>query len=592
MSSAQIFRTCSVDSQPGLRSWLGWIQAGSTKCWSSELNEKNCTGSRTSCEAVGRRLHPPLSNEEDVQQQEQGTGVQTQRGESQTEGRGGGGNLCNATGSRLETGPHTQQTPSLVEMFSVGDVFSLLAQRSSAPEPTDAAWLLNKFWGGSCAKVPLSSDLTSPHAPGDSGPQPGTDCHVCLMATVKAAGQQVDVLTRQWDKIAPTLHFQEKLSRKVALKSHRITLRNVPQNLGEKSVKEFKNKQQGDKIPKNKFWQVNKFNRKRKFQVGHKTDESTAKKPKWDDFKKKKEPKQSRQLSDKTNYDTVGPAKQIWEILRKDCDKEKRVKLMSDLQKGKLKLSHLHMIQLYYIQYGNEEQRKQAFEELRDDLVQLSKAKYFGDTKKFLKYGSKPQIAEIMRSFKGHMRKMLWHAEASDIVEYTYNDKAILEQRNMLREELNENTFYKSAYRPTLDKVLEVQPEKQELSMDEMKQILAPMAQKEADRKMTVKKIKTYVEKVANGQYSHLVFLTAIDCIDDTKIVKQIIISEIINSLPNIVNEKYGRKVLLHLLSPRDPAHTVQEIIDVLLKGGGNTRSKKDRAFHPPELLESISPVC
>lgn len=36
---------------------------------------------------------------------------------------------------------------------------------------------------------------------------------------------------------------------------------------------------------------------------------------------------------------------------------------------------------------------------------------------------------------------MLRHAEASAIVEYAYNDKAILEQRNMLTEELYGNTF-------------------------------------------------------------------------------------------------------------------------------------------------------
>ncbi|XP_047685455.1 pumilio homolog 3 isoform X2 [Prionailurus viverrinus] len=363
---------------------------------------------------------------------------------------------------------------------------------------------------------------------------------------------------------------------------------------GKKGVKQFKNKQQGDKIPKNKFQQANKFNRKRKFQADGKSDESVAKKPKWDDFKKKKkELKQSRQLSDKTNYDIVVRAKQIWETLRrKDCDREKRVKLMGDLQKliqGKIKtMAFAHdstrVIQCY-IQYGNEEQRKQAFEELRDDFVQLSKAKYSRNiVKKFLMYGSKPQIAEIMRSFKGHVRKMLRHTEASSIVEYAYNDRAVLEQRNMLTEELYGNTFqlYKSTDHPTLDKVLEVQPEKLELIMDEMKQILTPMAQKEAvikhslvhkvfldfftyapaklrsemieaireaviylahthdgarvamhclwhgtpkDRKVIVKTMKTYVEKVANGQYSHLVLLAAFDCIDDTKLVKQIIIS-------------------------------------------------------------------
>lgn len=429
---------------------------------------------------------------------------------------------------------------------------------------------------------------------------------------------------------------------------------------GKKGVKQFKNKPQGGKGPKDKFQKANKFNRKRKFQPDGKSDESAAKKPKWDDFKKKKkELKQNRQLSDKTNYDIVVRAKHIWESLRrKDCDKEKRVKLMSDLQKliqGKIKtIAFAHdstrVIQCF-IQYGSEEQRKQAFEELQGDLVELSKAKYSRNiVKKFLMYGSKPQIAEIIRSFKGHVRKMLRHSEASAIVEYAYNDKAILEQRNMLTEELYGNTFqlYKSADHPTLEKVLEVQPGKLELILDEMKQILTPMAQKEAvikhslvhkvfldfftyappklrselieaireavvylahthdgarvamhclwhgtpkDRKVIVKTMKTYVEKIANGQYSHLVLLAAFDCIDDTKLVKQIIISEVISSLPSIVNDKYGRKVLLYLLSPRDPAHLVPEIIQLLQKGDGNAHSKKDTAIRRRELLESISPA-
>uniref|UniRef100_A0A8C6RJ38 Pumilio homolog 3 n=1 Tax=Nannospalax galili TaxID=1026970 RepID=A0A8C6RJ38_NANGA len=427
--------------------------------------------------------------------------------------------------------------------------------------------------------------------------------------------------------------------------------------LGKKGVKQFRSNQQGDKGPKNKCQEKNKFNKKRKFQADSKSDgkSATAKKPKWDDFKKKKkELKQGRRLSDKTNYDIVVRAKQIWELLRrKDCDKEKRVKLMSDLQKliqGKIKtIAFAHdstrVIQCF-IQYGNEEQRKQAFEELRGDLVELSKAKYSRNiVKKFLMYGSKPQIAEIIRSFKGHVRKMLRHSEASAIVEYAYNDKAILEQRNMLTEELYGNTFqlYKSADHPTLDKVLEVQPGKLELIMDEMKQILTPMAQKEAVIKHSlvhkvfldfftyappklrselieaireavvylahthdgarvamhclwhgtpkVTSVTSSVFPLLQGQYSHLVLLAAFDCIDDTKLVKQIIISEIISSLPNIVNDKYGRKVLLYLLSPRDPAHIVREIIEVLRKGDGNAHSKKDTEIRRRELLESISPA-
>uniref|UniRef100_A0A8C3R213 Pumilio homolog 3 n=1 Tax=Cyanoderma ruficeps TaxID=181631 RepID=A0A8C3R213_9PASS len=415
---------------------------------------------------------------------------------------------------------------------------------------------------------------------------------------------------------------------------------------GNAAVKQFKNKQQPEK-----------FGKKRKLQDGEEGG-SDSKKPKWSDFKKKKkELKQTRQTNDRSNYEIIVRSKQIWESMRrKKCDKEKREKLMNELQKllhGKIKnLAFAHdstrVIQCF-IQYGNEKQRQETFEELKDSLVELSKSKYSRNiVKKFLMYGTKAQVAEIIKSFKGHVKKMLRHAEASAVVEYAYNDKAILEQRNMLTEELYGNTFqvYKTPAVPTLDKVLEAQPEKREAILDEMKQILTPMAQKEAvikhslvhkvfldfftyalpkqrsevieaireaviylahthdgarvamhclwhgtpkDRKVIVKTMKTYIEKIATGEFSHLVLLAAFDCIDDTKLVKQLIISEIKASLPDIINNKYGKKVLLYLLSPRDPAHFVPEIITLLQQGDGNAYSKKNTELRRHELLEAIS---
>lgn len=45
---------------------------------------------------------------------------------------------------------------------------------------------------------------------------------------------------------------------------------------------------------------------------------SDSKKPKWNDFKKKrKELKQTRQLNDKSNYDIIVKSKQIWESVRR-----------------------------------------------------------------------------------------------------------------------------------------------------------------------------------------------------------------------------------------------------------------------------------
>ncbi|KAM6304218.1 pumilio homolog 3 isoform 2-T2 [Podargus strigoides] len=370
---------------------------------------------------------------------------------------------------------------------------------------------------------------------------------------------------------------------------------------GRASVKQPKNKQQSEK-----------FAKKRKFQDGEEGG-SDSKKPKWNDFKKqRKELKQTRQLNDKSNYDIIVKAKQIWEsVRRKKCDKEKREKLMNELQKllhGKIKsLAFAHdstrVIQCF-IQYGNEKQRQETFEELKDSLVELSKSKYSRNiVKKFLMYGTKPQVAEIIKSFKGHVKKMLRHAEASAIVEYAYNDKAILEQRNMLTEELYGNTFqvYKTPVVPTLNKVLEAQPEKREAILDEMKQILTPMAQKEAVIKHSLvhkvfldfftytlpkqrsEMIEAIREAVIYLAHTHDGARVAMHCLwHGTP-------KEINASLANIINNKYGKKVIFYLLSPRDPAHFVPEIITLLQQGDGNAYSKKNTEVRRHELLEAIS---
>uniref|UniRef100_A0A8B9JI55 PUM-HD domain-containing protein n=1 Tax=Astyanax mexicanus TaxID=7994 RepID=A0A8B9JI55_ASTMX len=376
-----------------------------------------------------------------------------------------------------------------------------------------------------------------------------------------------------------------------------------------------------------------KFVKKRKLSDGDSTKEegSEAKKPKWNEFKqKKKELKQNRQQNDrKDSFQTVIRAKQVWEMIRrKDCDKDKKEKLLKELRelvRGKVKtIAFAHdstRVLQCFIQFGNDKQRQEIFDELKDHMVELSKSKYARNiVKKFLMYGSKQQVGEVMLAFKGKVRQMLRHSEASSVVEYAYNDKAILSQRLMLTEELYGNTFQvcKSTVCPTLEKVLESNPEKLESIADEMKQILTPMEMIESiresvvymahthdgarvtmhclwhgtskDRKVIIKTMKTYIAKFAMGEYAHLVLLAAFDCIDDTKLVKQAVLSELVSSLAEVISNKHGKKVLLYLLSPRDPAHLLPEIIQVLEKGDGNAHSKKDVSVRRQELLEAISP--
>lgn len=54
---------------------------------------------------------------------------------------------------------------------------------------------------------------------------------------------------------------------------------------------------------------------------------------------------------------------------------------------------------------------------------------------------NKELVAAVIQTFKGHVRSMLRHAAASTIIEYAYNDKAVLAQRLLLTDELYGNTY-------------------------------------------------------------------------------------------------------------------------------------------------------
>ncbi|XP_034565560.1 pumilio homolog 3 [Notolabrus celidotus] len=375
---------------------------------------------------------------------------------------------------------------------------------------------------------------------------------------------------------------------------------------------------------------------------------------------KKKDLKNSRQQAERKDmFEIICKAKRVWEVLRrKKCENEVKTKLMKelhDLLRGKIKqMAFAHdsvRVLQCFIQFGSHEQRMEVFQEIKGDTLTLSKSQYGRHiVKKLLMYGNKELLAPLMQTFKGHVRQMLRHSMASSIIEYAYNDKAVLAQRLMLSEELYGNTFTvcKSCVLNTVDKVIKENPDKENNIIDEMKQIITPMAQKEQvikhsivhkvfldffllspekqrtemiesireavvymahthdgarvamhclwhgtskDRKVIIKTMKTYMVKFATGEFGHLVLLAIFDSVDDTKLVKQVVLSEILSSLDEVIGNKYGKKVLLYLLSPRDPAYLLPEIIKVLEQGDGNAHSKKETGTRRKELLEVISPA-
>ncbi|XP_072309956.1 pumilio homolog 3 [Eucyclogobius newberryi] len=430
----------------------------------------------------------------------------------------------------------------------------------------------------------------------------------------------------------------------------------------------------GDNRTPPKFFKNDKGVRKRKDTEGEggpvskkwKSGKSEPKKPlskeelKATRQQRKKDVKKTRQQAERKDmFDIICKSKMIWgQLRRKKCDEEMKKKLMKELQdliRGKSKqMAFAHdsvRVLQCFIQFGSHDQRQEVFDELKEDMVGLCKSQYGRHVvKKLLMYGNKEVVALVMQTFKGHVRAMLRHAAASSIIEFAYNDKAVLSQRLMLTEELYGNTFTvcRSSVCNAIDKVLEANPDKADNILDEMKQILTPMAQKEQvikhslvhkvfldffqfapekqrtemiesireavvymahthdgarvamncvwngtakDRKVIIKTMKTYVLKFCTGEFAHLVLLSIFDSVDDTKLVKQAVLAELLTSLDEVLGNKYGKKVMAYLLNPRDPAHLLPETIQLLQKGDGNQHSKKEAGLRRRELLEAVSPA-
>lgn len=71
------------------------------------------------------------------------------------------------------------------------------------------------------------------------------------------------------------------------------------------------------------------------------------------------------------------------------------------------------------IQYGNDKHRAGVFEELKDNLIELSKSKYARFMiKKLLNYGQKEHKDHIIRAFSGHFTKLIKHSVRNFIVKF------------------------------------------------------------------------------------------------------------------------------------------------------------------------------
>lgn len=377
----------------------------------------------------------------------------------------------------------------------------------------------------------------------------------------------------------------------------------------------------------------------------------------------RRERKLSRKMQ-KPHFELSRETLKMWEKLRihktKMSQKEKSNlvdQLLKTIKKQDLKFTtfaYAHdtsRVLQSCLKQASVEQREVIFNELKDDIVGLSKNQYSKNVVwKLLKYGSPSQRDHIIRQFAGVVPKLIRKPAPASIIEFAYNIYANKDQRNFLVHQLYGNSFNiaKSTESSTLEEVFQEQPEKKGVILKNFKQSLLPLINKQVishtlvhrvfseffmhcdtedqlrtemvellresvihmvhtrdgahvgmhclwhgtakDRKVIVKTMKEFISKLCQEEYGHLVVLAAFDCVDDTVFLNKALISQILKLLPEIIGNKYARKVLIYLLTPRNKSHFLPETIAFLSKGDNNKHSKKPMETRHKELTECSSP--
>ncbi|KAG0721957.1 Pumilio 3 [Chionoecetes opilio] len=391
-----------------------------------------------------------------------------------------------------------------------------------------------------------------------------------------------------------------------------------------------------------------------------KPEDGDGEKTDWKKLKaEKKELKMKRKeknLGSSERYELGIQTKKIWEELRQaNCKKEREKELCKELMskvQGKLmSVIHAHdtvRVLETLLAKGGEEYRTLVFEELKDDLVNLSKIKYSRFfVLKILRYGSRAQKDHVISSFKGQVVKLMKHKTASDVVELAYNDYANAKQRSMMVQEFfgpQFRLFHEADIKCVAD-ALKKHPEMKEYILKDLRSALQPIIDKgvftntmvhtllkdflsscsvgdrngviealkeslvpiihtrdgarvamlclwhgtNKDRKTILKSFRTHFVKIATEEYGHMVLLAAFDCVDDTQFMKKVVLSELMDELDKLVGSDYGLRVLRYLVAPRSPTFFQPSVLAVLAQGDGNEASKKDTEIRQRELQAIVS---
>merc|ERR1719383_476774 len=374
--------------------------------------------------------------------------------------------------------------------------------------------------------------------------------------------------------------------------------------------------------------------------------------------KQKKTKEIRKKFKQEDVFDIGVKAKKVWEeVRREDCPEDKKEKLVQELHslvKGNIKkiiFAHdtVRVIECL-MALGSSDIRDKLFEELKGDIIEMSKSKYAHFfVQKILKYGNKEQRALVLKEMEGKIARLMKNKTASNVVETMYNDIANGPQRNSMLQEFLDNefmhfkepelrnvpdiiakypnrkkdcvqnlqrnvevmirkgTFNHSLVHTVIYNYLLVAESKQRSDViEQLRESLVHMAHSREgayaalqciwhgtakDRKAIIKNFKTFMLKTAQEEYGHMVLLGIFDSVDDTKIVGKAVIGELLENLEELFKNKFGTRVLKYLFSGRDPTYVHKDMVAILEKGDGNEHSKKESGVRHKELVAVAAPA-
>ena len=100
---------------------------------------------------------------------------------------------------------------------------------------------------------------------------------------------------------------------------------------------------------------------------------------------------------------------------------------------------------------------------------------------------------------------------------------------------------------------------------------------------------------LAQHPFAHLALLKLLDVVDDTKLLRKFILKSLKENLEIACFDRYARKLLLHILSPRNTKYFTPSDIEMLAKihvetenGEKSNMSRKEDSVRQSELLSDI----